>query len=88
MLMGGHMKDSEKDYMTTKEAAEYIGYSVSTLRNWRRNKDYGPKFVLTKSGRYWYSKAMLDEWREACWSRASSHRQRLEDIPQNDAEDS
>lgn len=68
------------DYMTTKQAAAYIGYSEATLRHWRRNKSYGPKFVLTKSGRYWYSKEMLDEWRAACWSRASSNRQTLADI--------
>lgn len=71
------------EFMTTKEAAAYIGYSVSTLRHWRKYKSYGPKYVLTKSGRYWYSKEMLDEWRNACWSRASSRQQSLAAISDN-----
>ena len=70
----------EKDWLTTKAAASYIGYSPSTLRHWRNTKDYGPKFVLTKSGRIWYSKEDLDAWASACWSRASSRRQKLADI--------
>lgn len=70
----------QKDWLTTKEAAAYIGYSPSTLRHWRNNKDYGPKYVLTKSGRIWYSHEDLDEWAAACWSRASSRRQSLAEI--------
>lgn len=70
----------EKDYLTTKQAAAYIGYSVSTLSHWRNTKDYGPKFVLTKSGRIWYSKEDLDEWAAACWSRASNRKQSLAHI--------
>lgn len=69
-----------KHRMSTKEAASYIGYSVSTLINWRHNKDYGPKYVLTKSGRIWYSQEDLDDWMDSAWSRASNRRQRLRDI--------
>ena len=70
----------KKDWLTAKEAAEYIGYSPSTLKHWRLKKEYGPRYVLTKSGRIWYCKEDLDDWANACWSRASSRRQTLTDI--------
>lgn len=71
---------AKKEHMSTKEAAAYIGYSVATLVNWRHNKDYGPKYVLTKSGRIWYSQEDLDDWMSSAWSRASNKKQKLADI--------
>lgn len=70
----------ERDWLTTKEAAAYVGYSPATLKHWRLKKDYGPRYVLTKSGRVWYSKEDLEEWASACWSRASNRKQSLEDL--------
>jgi hypothetical protein len=50
-----------KEYFTTREAAEYIGYSLSSLRQWRRTGD-GPKFIARSSHKRLYRKADLDEF--------------------------
>lgn len=52
-----------KEWMTTKEAAEYIGHSESTLETWRveTEKSAGPKFYKPL-GKVLYNKDDLDAW--------------------------
>ena len=45
---------------TTEKAAEYIGYSVGTLENWRM-KNIGPRFYKPRNKVYYY-KSALDAW--------------------------
>ena len=49
-----------KEWLNTKETSDYIGYSESTLENWR-NLKRGPKFYKPL-GRVLYLKEDLDEW--------------------------
>lgn len=59
------------EWMTTEEAAEYLGLSKSTLDNWRQQKK-GPVYVrLNASAKIVrgaknikYRKADLDDWVE------------------------
>ena len=59
------------DRLTPKEAAEIIGYSVHTLREWRQGKKRwqvglpGPRFYSIH-GRIFYTKAALDDWERLC----------------------
>ena len=63
-----------KDHLGTKEAAQYIGYSESCLKKWRKGLkvweygNKGPKFT-ENNGRFWYSKCWLDEWKESIWGK-------------------
>lgn len=47
--------------MTTKEAAEYLGFSEISLRRWRM-KGTGPKFLKLGLRRVRYRKEDLDAW--------------------------
>lgn len=52
--------------LSTKEAASYLGYSVSTLRHWRKGQKewhpgLGPHFFCI-NGRVWYTAAALALW--------------------------
>lgn len=50
-----------KATMNIKEAAEYVGVSVSTIRRWI--KDYGfPALKLSIGGRVLFKKELIDEW--------------------------
>jgi hypothetical protein len=64
------MVNTEKR-LSPKEAAAVIGYSVHTLKKWRKGKKTwefglrGPKFV-TIHGRIYYSEDALDTWITLC----------------------
>lgn len=52
--------------MSPKEAAEYVGRSVSTLREWRKAEE-GPPWI--RRGRIIeYRRDKLDEWLNAPWT--------------------
>lgn len=38
-----------KQVLTTEEAADYLGFEVSTLKNWRY-QDEGPRYIRTGDG--------------------------------------
>lgn len=48
------------DFLTTKEAAEYIKHSEQTLEQWRA-KGIGPKY-LKPQGKVLYTKEDLINW--------------------------
>lgn len=50
----------EKQYMTSQEAAVYLGYKNSTLENYR-SENYGPRY-FRRGNRIIYYRADLDEW--------------------------
>lgn len=52
-----------KEWMTTKEAAEYIGHSESTLETWRTEteKKQGPRYYKPL-GKVLYNRDDLDAW--------------------------
>ena len=51
------------EYMTEKKAAERLGYSPKTLRNWRAsNPERGPRWVTLPTGAVRYTQAALDAW--------------------------
>lgn len=52
-----------KEWMTTKEAAEYIGHSESALEGWRveTEKKQGPKYYKPL-GKVLYNRDDLDAW--------------------------
>ena len=58
------------DRMTPKEAAQYLGFSTSTLEKWRRGRkvwdesNRGPRYT-SLNGRIWYRKDWLDEWQDS-----------------------
>ena len=60
--------------MNTKAAALRLGYSVSTLRRWRKGQkvwqvgNKGPKFTEV-NGRILYTEEWLDEWQESVWAK-------------------
>lgn len=53
------------DLLTTEEAAEYLGLTVGTLRNWRTPKlKHGPPHL--KIGRYVrYQRGALMDWAQS-----------------------
>ena len=56
----------------TKEAAAILGFSASTLRQWRRGKKtwepgLGPRFY-SLHGRIFYSPEALEDWEFLCGS--------------------
>lgn len=59
--------------LTPKEAAQIIGYSVSTMKHWRRGKKVwepglpGPRF-FSIHGRIFYSREALEDWERLCGS--------------------
>lgn len=58
------MADFNKDRLTTKQAAEYLGFAESTLENWRNTGTVSVPY-LKVSNRVWYRKADLDAWLES-----------------------
>jgi hypothetical protein len=52
-----------KEVLSTREAAEYLGYTTRTLRNWR-SVGYGPRYFRpsTKTGWLRYKREDLDEF--------------------------
>ena len=49
--------------MTEKKAAERLGYSPKTLRNWRAsNPERGPRWVTLPTGAVRYTQDALDAW--------------------------
>jgi len=55
----------EKNYLSTEEAAVYLGVSTGTLENWRAGeKKEGPEFCKP-AGRVYYRIADLDAWIES-----------------------
>jgi excisionase family DNA binding protein len=58
------MEVKDKTWLTTKEAAEYLGMSCYALRMWRAD-GRGPRYSKLSDGRRGavrYSKAAVDEW--------------------------
>ena len=59
--------------LSPKEAANYLGLSISTLARWRsgtkewKGHENGPRYVVVK-GRIWYRKDWLEEWEDSVWS--------------------
>ena len=53
---------SEAKYLSTRQAAEYLGRHPDTLARWRSEK-CGPKYFL-KNGRYYYTEFDLNYWME------------------------
>lgn len=49
-----------KEHLDTDEAAKYLGYSASTLENWRNQKT-GPRYYKPL-GKVFYFKDDLDLW--------------------------
>lgn len=59
------------EIMSPKEAAEYIGRSVSTLREWRKSGE-GPPWI--RRGRIIeYRRDKIDEWLDAPWTYTMEH---------------
>ena len=52
----------EDVWLDTEQAAEELGYSPNTLRNWRtKDMDYGPPHVR-RGRKIYYSLKLLREW--------------------------
>lgn len=55
----------EKNYLTTDEAAVYLGLSAGTLENWRYGVEKkGPEYCQP-SGKVYYRVSDLDNWIES-----------------------
>lgn len=58
-------KPSSTDpWLSPREAAEYLGYSVSWLRKARAERN-GPGFVKSPTGSIRYRRSALDNWMES-----------------------
>ena len=70
---GQASEDVTMQRLTPKEAAQIIGYSVSTMKHWRRGKKVwepglpGPRF-FSIHGRIFYSREALEDWERLCGS--------------------
>lgn len=51
---------TDKENLSTEEAAKYLGYSTGTLENWRM-QNMGPKYYKPL-GKVFYFKDDLDLW--------------------------
>lgn len=51
--------------LTDFEAADYLGRSVQTVRNWRWLNKYGPPYLRFPNGRIMYELAALDSYIDA-----------------------
>jgi excisionase family DNA binding protein len=57
---------SKKEYISTEQAAEYLGVSVHTISSWRRgDENSGPAYTRL-GGKVVYLIADLDAWVESC----------------------
>lgn len=55
------MEQTTDNYISLEAAAEYLGVSVITLRNWLKKPEIG--LPAHKIGRLWrFKKTELDEW--------------------------
>lgn len=60
-----------RNRLTTKEAADFLGYSFHTLKKWRMGKKTwelgvkGPKFKSVH-GRIFYDMDALEDWVKLC----------------------
>lgn len=54
------------NYLNEEQAAEHIGFSISTLRHWRNNNT-GPDYIQAggKGGTVKYTKHDLDKYMES-----------------------
>ncbi len=52
---------TEKRYLTTKQAARYVGFSFKTLETWRTT-GRGPEFLRLENGHIRYELRELDAW--------------------------
>ncbi len=52
---------SEKIFLTTKQASEYLHITAGTLAVWRTNRTYNIPYVKC-GGRVLYLKSDLDNW--------------------------
>jgi len=62
---------SPDDMLTPKEAAEILGISPETLKDWRR-ADAGPDFCRYETGTVRYKRADVIAYREQCMRRLGS----------------
>jgi hypothetical protein len=49
------------EWLTTRQAADYVHLSEGTLRNYRHD-GVGPHFTTMPNGQIRYTKAELDQW--------------------------
>ena len=66
--------------LSSKEAADYLGYSEETLIKWRHGGDWsesskGPKFVKCHH-RIWYRQDWLDAWMDSVWYPSGKNKNR------------
>ena len=50
-----------KTYLNSEQAAEYLGISAATLKNWRKRGD-GPPFIKVNARVIRYLRCDLDVW--------------------------
>ena len=50
-----------KTYLNSEQAAEYLGISTATLKNWRKRGD-GPPFIKVNARVIRYLRCDLDAW--------------------------
>lgn len=50
------------NYLTTEQAADYLGLKPATLSQWRTTKDKGPSFIKAGKRIVRYTKDDLDAW--------------------------
>ena len=65
--------------LTTKQAAEFLGYSPETLKKWRMGQKVwqiglGPRFYAI-NGRIMYREDWLQEWKEFWWASVGKYRE-------------
>jgi hypothetical protein len=54
------------NYLTTEQAAEYIGSTPHALSSWRRgNQNKGPAYIRL-GGKVFYTAEDLDKWVQSC----------------------
>jgi predicted DNA-binding transcriptional regulator AlpA len=52
---------SEKEYLSTKEAGRFLGFSYKTLEAWRAGGN-GPKYLQLENRHIRYDRRKLEEW--------------------------
>lgn len=64
-------RSSKALLLTTNEVATIVGYSVSTLKQWRR-EGKGPVFLTTDTGGIRYSSVEVQRWLNEAARRGSN----------------
>lgn len=54
-------EENNKDYLSPKELAQRLGFSVGALQNWR-NKGFGPKFYRRGIRKIVYKIEDVEQW--------------------------